>query len=401
MERTKSLGALFFMPILNSRKRVITVAIVLFLAMAGVGAAIGGQLNNLFFSSVQTKALTGKAINILFMGIDARDAQSNSRSDTMILASIDPSSKKVAMVSIPRDTRIKNSAGKYDKINSINLLEGPEAACKKVGELLNVPVDYYVVTNFAGFGDIVDALGGVHINVESNMHHVDTEYPELSIDLDKGYQYLNGQQALAFVRYRGGATADIGRTENQQKFIKALAAEMLQTKTILKLPQLAPELYKNVHTNLPIKDLIYLANMADKLDMANINAQTLPGYFLHDNATGASYWEADKQTAGILVQSLLQGQTFKVIGETPASLQTKTTTTSEKETPAASTTTPDGTDAKTSAETDTEQSSGDETSTDDTNTTSGSTGAESTGTSSKTSGTSGTTTSKTTTKTSN
>ena len=149
------------MSFFHSRKGFVTAAIAIFLVMMGIGALLGGKLNTLFFSSVQTKALTGKPINILFMGIDARDTKSNSRSDTMILASIDPGTDKVVMVSIPRDTRIKNSAGKYDKINSINMVDGPEAACDKVGELLNVTVDYYVITNFAGFGDIVDALGGV------------------------------------------------------------------------------------------------------------------------------------------------------------------------------------------------------------------------------------------------
>lgn len=306
---------------LESRKGLVSLFILVFIVMLGIGAWLGGHLNSLFFESVATKETKGKPINILMMGIDARDAKSNSRSDTMIVASIDPVSKKIAMVSIPRDTRIKNSAGKYDKINSVNLLEGPEGACKKVSELLNADVDYYVITNFGGFGDIVDALGGVHINVETAMRHSDPVYPELAINIPKGYQYLDGKQALAYVRYRGGPTADIGRTENQQKFIKALAAEMMQTKTILKLPQLIPQINKNVRTNLPLDDMIYLANMVPKLDLNNINAQTLPGYFLHDYVTGASYWEADKQIASTILDSMLKGQTFKVVGETPATAQ--------------------------------------------------------------------------------
>lgn len=316
------------MAFLDTKKGIVALSILVFLVMMGVGALLGGQLNNLFFESVQTKDLKGKAINILLMGIDARDASSNSRSDTMILASIDPSTKKIAMVSIPRDTRIKTSSGQYDKINSINYVDGPEAACKEVSKLLNIPVDYYVITNFGGFGDIVDALGGVHINIETNMVHPDPVNPSLAINLSKGYQYLNGQQALAYVRYRGGPTADIGRTEDQQKFIKALAAEMLQTKTILKLPQLIPQLYKNVRTNLPLSDMVYLANMVQKLDVSNMNVQTLPGFFLSDDSTGASYWEADKQIASTLVASLLNGETFKVVEDTPASAQPKTTPTS-------------------------------------------------------------------------
>ena len=308
------------MTFFNSRKGIIGIFFMAFVVMAGIGAVLGGQLNNIFFESVQTKEIKGKAINILFMGIDARDAKSNSRSDTMIMASIDPNTKKTALVSIPRDTRIKNASGHYDKINSINFLEGPEAACKQVANLLNVPVDYYVVTNFAGFGEIVDALGGVHINVPPGMKHADLIDPELAFNIPQGNQYLNGKQALAFMRYRGGPTADIGRTENQQKFIKALAAEMLQSKTILKLPQLIPQINKNVRTNLPLKDMIYLANMGKDLDVANLSAQTLPGYFYQDNATGASYWEADRKIASILVESLLRGETFKVVSDTPSEL---------------------------------------------------------------------------------
>lgn len=293
--------------------------VLVFAVMAALGAYCGGQLNNKVFESVETKETKGKPINILVMGIDARNAKENSRSDTMIVTTIDPNTNKVAMVSIPRDTRIKNSAGKNDRINSINALEGPEAACKAAGELLDVKIDYYVLTNFGGFGDIVDALGGVHIDVETDMYHRDPVNPELAINISKGYQYLDGKQALAFVRYRGSPTADIGRTENQQKFIKALAQEMMQTKTILKLPQLVPELRENVRTNLPLQDMIHLANMAPKLDLDNIVAQTLPGYSFTDPITGASYWEADKKVGKILLASLLQGETFPVIGEAPAS----------------------------------------------------------------------------------
>ena len=309
------------MSFVNTKKGTVSLFILVFALMTAIGVLLGGQLNNLFLESVATKDVAGKPIDILFMGIDARDTNSNSRSDTMIVVSIDPVSKKVAMVSIPRDTRIKNAAGKYDKINSINLVQGPEAACKEVSKLLNSKVDYYVLTNFAGFGDIVDTLGGVDINVETAMYHDDPVNPELAINLPKGYQHLNGKQALAFVRYRGMATADIGRTEDQQKFVKALATQMMQSRTILKIPELIPELSKSVRTNLPIKDMIYLANMAPKLDLAHINTQTLPGYFLHDDITGASYWEADKKIAGIILNSMLQGQNFKVVSESPASIQ--------------------------------------------------------------------------------
>ena len=183
-----------------------------------------------------------------------------------------------------------------------------------MGKLLNTRVDYYVVTNFAGFGKIVDTLGGVDIDVENNMAHQDGKY---SINLAKGYQHLNGDKALQYVRYRGGPTADIGRTQRQQKFIKALAQQMFQAKTILKLPQLIPEIEKNIKTNIPMSDMIYMAKMAQTMEKANITSQTLPGYPYTDPASGASYWEADHDKAEILISTLLQGKTFPVVGDPP------------------------------------------------------------------------------------
>jgi len=289
--------------------------VILFIAMFAMGKFIGGMLFGGGSESVASQEAKGEIINILFMGIDARDAKSNSRSDTMILASIDSKTKRVAMLSIPRDTRIKTALGRSEKINAVNYTDGPEEACEAVGDLLNTEVDFYVVTNFSGFGKIVDTLGGVDLEVETNMVHQDVSY---SINLAKGYQHLNGDEALQYVRYRGGPTADIGRTQRQQKFIKALAQQMFKAKTIFKLPQLLPQISENVNTNIPMSDMIALAKMAQKVDTSKITSQTLPGYPYTEPSSGASYWEADKDTSKIIIKSLLQGKTFPVVGDPPS-----------------------------------------------------------------------------------
>lgn len=302
----------------SKKKKTIISFLVIFALTFALGAVLGGQFKNYFTESVQNREAQGKIINVLLLGIDARDAKSNSRSDTIILASIDSKSKRVAMLSIPRDTRIKNTFGRSEKINGVNYTKGPEAACKEVGKLLNTQVDYYVVTNFAGFDEIIDTLGGVDIDVETNMVHTDVSY---SINLAKGYQHLNGDKALQYVRYRGGPTADIGRTQRQQKFIKALAKQMFKAKTILKLPQLLPQISKNINTNIPMSDMIYMAEMAQKIDTSKITSQTLPGYPYTDPGSGASYWEADKDKAEILISALLLGKTFPVVGDPPGWIQ--------------------------------------------------------------------------------
>jgi LCP family protein required for cell wall assembly len=296
----------------NNRKRI-TVFVLLFVCALAAGVAIGKLSNG---DSIENKAAQGQVINILFMGVDARSADEKSRSDTMILASIDTNQNKAVMVWIPRDTRIKLAKGNYEKINAVNVFEGPQAACKTVGELLGTTVDYYAITNFGGFGKIVDILGGVDIDVETKMYHWDPD-PDLAINLSKGLQHLNGDDALRYVRYRGGLTADIGRTQRQAKFIKVLGAEMFKTSTILKLHNLVPEIQKHIKTNIPVSDLLYLAKVGKDFNYDDLITQTLPGYGFTDPQTGASYWEINKNVANGIVDKLLAGQIFEIAQDPP------------------------------------------------------------------------------------
>ncbi|MFA7148415.1 MAG: LCP family protein [Syntrophomonadaceae bacterium] len=293
--------------------RLILTCVTIFLVTFTAGAFIGNHLQvGPFDRSITAKAERGKQINILFMGIDARKMETNSRSDTMILASIDTKANKIAMVWIPRDTRVEVKRNHYDKINSVNYLQGPEAACRVVGDLLDIRVDHYVVTNFDGFARIIDILGGVTLDVPPNMTHHDPD-PKLRINIPPGVQRLNGQDALGYVRYRGGPTADIGRTGRQQKFIKALTDEMLQGKTILKLPELLPELAKNIHTNIPVTDMMVMAKLAKDFDSLEIYTQTLPGYW----DAGASYWQADPKIAAGIIDDLFAGKKYDVAQDPP------------------------------------------------------------------------------------
>ncbi len=297
-----------------SKVGLVLVVLVVYLTTFAMGCLIGNQFQNGSMVSTMQSIIPGGRLNILFMGIDARSSEENSRSDTMILASIDKRTKKAVMIWIPRDTRVEVSDGHYDKINSVNYLSGPEEACRVVGELLDVNVKYYVVTNFDGFAEIVDILGGVHIDVESNMYHADPD-PKLNINLSKGMQLLSGDDALRYVRYRGGPTADIGRTQRQAKFIKALLDEMISTSTITKLPELVPKLLENVHTNISVKEMGTLANMARNFSAENMITQTLPGYSHTDN--GASYWYADEEKIPGMIDALFAGESFEVMSDPP------------------------------------------------------------------------------------
>ena len=286
----------------------------------GVGCGVAG----LFTPSVQTVATSGsnpaaptvddnKRTNILLLGVDARKGEKVSRSDTIILASIDPKLNRAALVSIPRDTKISGSAaGGMDKINAANVAGGPEYAVEKVEELMNEQIDYYVEIDFEGFKNIIDALGGVTIDVDQRMYK-----PSEDINLKPGLQTLDGYGALAFVRYRDYPMGDIERTEHQQAFLKALGQEVLKPATVVKLPTLIREVKANVKTNLGLKDMLKMASWAPGFTSESIIAQTLPGSFYDQrNVQGvltASYWVADINKTATLLDTMLNGQTVTVV----------------------------------------------------------------------------------------
>lgn len=298
-------------------KRLVLIGILVFIIAFSSGTLIGKVFKvGAGKETIEEKAAKGKTISILVMGIDARNAAENSRSDTMILVNIDRKTKKVAMVWIPRDTRVEVGLNRYDKVNSVNYIKGPEAACDVVGKLLNTKVNYYVTVNFAGFAKIVDLLDGVTIDVESDMKHYDPN-PKLNINLTKGVQKLNGKEALDYVRYRGGPTADIGRTQRQQKFIQAVAKESLKPKNIVKLPKLLPEIFEQVNTNIPTNDILFMVKVAAEFNEESVITQTLPGYPFTDPKTGASYWEADKKIAKTIIADLFAGKTYEVAQDPP------------------------------------------------------------------------------------
>ena len=307
---------------MQKRKRIskiglVMVVLAVYLLTFVIGTLIGNQLQGgSMIPSISGITGSGR-LNILFMGIDARSNEENSRSDTMILASIDKKTKKAVLIWIPRDTRVEVAAGRYDKINSVNYLQGPEQACQVVSDLLGIKVKYYAVTNFDGFAEIVDILGGVHIDVENNMYHPDPD-PKLRINLSRGMQLLNGEDALRYVRYRGGPTADIGRTQRQAKFIKALADEMISTSTIVKLPELLPKLMENIKTNIPLNEMGTLASLARQFSGDNIITQTLPGYSYTDPSNGASYWKADEEQITGMLEALFAGESFEVMSDPPS-----------------------------------------------------------------------------------
>lgn len=223
-------------------------------------------------------------ILVLLMGVDAKDVKKSkgTRTDTMMLVKVDFESGKINLLSIPRDTRVL-VRGKLDKVNHAHAYGGPELSIRTVREFLNVDLDYFVKVDYKAVMSIVDAIGGVVIDVPRNMSYYDpTADPPLNINLKKGVQELNGQQAHDFLRWRKNNAltsgyGDIGRIESQQMFVKELVKQTLKPKNIFKIPQLIETYYDYVETNIPLKVILKGAMSAKNIDIENMETLTVPG----------------------------------------------------------------------------------------------------------------------------
>ncbi|KXG74624.1 Regulatory protein MsrR [Fervidicola ferrireducens] len=228
-----------------------------------------------------TEEYSGGRLNILVLGLDAgtigADEEHNHyRSDTMMVVSIDPAEKRVNVLSIPRDTRVRIPGVGYQKINAAMAYGGPELAVRTVKDLLGVPIHNYVTINYSGFRKIVDAMGGVEINIERRMKYVD-KAGGLRIDLEPGLQVLDGEKAEQFVRFRQYPEGDLGRIKAQQKFLEAAVKSFFKPSTILRLPQIVKAVQETVRTDIEPSNMVKLANLAMQIGQDNIKMYILPG----------------------------------------------------------------------------------------------------------------------------
>ncbi|WP_018131558.1 LCP family protein [Effusibacillus pohliae] len=226
-------------------------------------------------NTVSTDKWEGKErVNVLLLGVDNRDKDTAPRSDTMMLVSIDPATGHADLLSIMRDTYVTVPGHGKSKINAAFAIGGPELAVKTVENFLQIPIHYYVVTDFKGFEGVIDAIGGVDMNVEIPMKYVDDGVYD--INLKPGQQHLNGREALQYVRYRGDARADFARTERQRKLVKAVLAEMKTPLTLVRFPAMLKQAEPYVQTNMTVSDLTRLSTDLLAIDSASMKSYQIP-----------------------------------------------------------------------------------------------------------------------------
>jgi LCP family protein required for cell wall assembly len=210
-----------------------------------------------------------------------------------MVASVDEINQRLELLSVPRDTQVSFPDGKYRKINESLHIGGPELTMNLAENLLGVPIDHYALTHFAGLVRIIDTIHGIELNVPKRMYYVTGDKKYGVIHLNQGEQTLNGEQALAFVRYRKDALGDIGRTVRQQMFLDALSRKVFSPQSVRHLPSIASELWDTVDTDMALSDIPRTIREASKMRAYGIIHETLPGSF-HDPTPGdtsdLSYW---------------------------------------------------------------------------------------------------------------
>ncbi len=204
-------------------------------------------------------------INILLLGIDKQD-RLDGNTDVIMLASIDPATDSVMLISLPRHLCIATCETWADRINAVALDRGFGALKAEVSVLLGLPIDFYAAVNFNGFADAIDLVGGIDLWVERDFDEL-FEFLEtreqLRLKLDRGWHELSGREALLFVRSRkldeGG---DFARICRQQQVIRELRSRAISLGIIPRLPQLALELGEWFQTDFPMTSLPSFAELA-------------------------------------------------------------------------------------------------------------------------------------------
>ena len=228
--------------------------------------------------------------NIVVMGVDERDGDTG-RSDTLFVVMMDPKSNNVSLLSIPRDTMVKIPGRGWDKINHAFAFGGHKLTEQTVEEFLGIQINNYVVIDFRGFKDLVDAIGGIDIDVEKDMYYEDP-YDNLVIDLQKGRQHLDGKTAIQYVRYRD-EEGDIGRIKRQQHFMAAIYEKVTSSQIITKMPGLVKELLSMVKTDMPLTDMAKVARAMNTTmkEQKGLNMAMVPGEPVYIDEI--SYWVPD------------------------------------------------------------------------------------------------------------
>ncbi|MBT4856972.1 LCP family protein [Candidatus Uhrbacteria bacterium] len=253
-------------------------------------------------------------INLLLLGIGGSGHAGPELTDTIIFSSLQPSTSDVAMLSIPRDLAVPIPGYGYRKINSANAYgeleekgQGPEWLSTIIEDLLNQEVHYYVKVDFDGFVDLIDAVDGVDVYVETaftDYTYPTDDYLVKTVSFEQGWTHMDGETALMFSRSRHGTNgegSDFARAARQQKILLSVKDQVLSTSTLLnpgRLDRVIETFQDNVTTNMSFWEMIKLARYAPDIELENVHLSVLdsgPDSPLYSTTINGSYVLLPKQ----------------------------------------------------------------------------------------------------------
>ncbi|MCL2655065.1 MAG: LCP family protein [Coriobacteriia bacterium] len=303
----------------RTQKRLIVILTSIFFVIAAVAGGAGiylGVLQNRIHSNKQTgndvrgaithAAVAGKPFNILLLGCDKREGQTSYRSDVMILARVDPQTKQIWMVSIPRDYKTIVADYGTQKINAAYAYGQEPLAIQTVENLTGQSVNHVMTIDFLGFENVINSLGGIKIDVPQRINDPDADYTrdKSASVIDAGPQILDGNHALTLVRSRETyVDQDFGRMRTQQLFFKALV-DQLATTPRSQLLQVVGASSKYITTDLSLTELQDLAKTFKGLKSDHLYTTTLPGQWI------SPYVVPDEEAKTEIMNKFAAGQPF-------------------------------------------------------------------------------------------
>lgn len=283
------------------KKFLIAFLVIILLVIISVTSFGWYTLNRISKTDVAPKAVSiSKPVNILLLGVDAGDYTNHTknnpnRSDTMMVVRFNPKTKRVFILSIPRDTKVllKEHVGKLNAAH----LAGVSSTISSIEKLLGFDINYYAEIDYQGFRECIDAIGGIDIKIPRDMNY---DAWKISIHFKKGeIVHMDGKKAEEFVRWRknndgtGYAMGDLGRISTQQEFIVKLIEKLKTPTGMLKLPKLVNTFSKYLKTNMSATTIVEYAIKGRSIKTEYIEKKTLPGEAKYINGISYFVWNED------------------------------------------------------------------------------------------------------------
>jgi LCP family protein required for cell wall assembly len=313
----------------GSRRRILWLLVLgLVFAVVGAGLALvysrGHRLlgNTRFSPIAQTRdfyqiavnpqeAFAGHdRVNILCLGLDRNWTRKGMpytkdvRSDTMLVVSLDLPRRKAYALSVPRDLRVEIPDHGHSRINDAHRFGGIPLTIETVQNLLGVRLDYYAIVKLGAVRRLVDAVGGIDVEVEKDMDY-DDNWGQLHIHLKQGPAHLDGEQIEGYMRFRHDSEGDFGRMRRQQQVFRTLSKTLKSPVILFKFDDLLTILEQNLDTNLSRKQLMALGRMFSETGPGDLITDTVPA--VDRPRDGIAYLEVLEEPKETLVDWLLRG----------------------------------------------------------------------------------------------